>query len=313
MDIVNWDYLQKLKLIRSSIESTDDLVLIGANVTYNKRGDQFQSYAVPVSVLAQATAQGLQAVISSNSNLTADNTIIGNDNPIDWAGNSSFKISPNEVFYAGIGDTKIEVLSNSAEMVNTVDTYNSVKVDYRGVYIQTPEISLAQSGYVPTLADNTTGKIEYRPIPGNPIFLDANATIDANSGIIPINNLSIPVVTGKSYRFSAHVLYNVNTTAVNSAFGIKTATPALFSRSGCFVTWKDNLSATVPISGYCDLNTNITVYSSGSQLKGLAIIEGALSNALEDGEVGIVASFTSSGPSDTGTILAGASLIYYEF
>jgi hypothetical protein len=51
MDIVNWDALKKGLLIKNSLESTDDLVLVSANTTYKKRGDLYQTYAVPASAL----------------------------------------------------------------------------------------------------------------------------------------------------------------------------------------------------------------------------------------------------------------------
>jgi len=51
MDIVNWDALKKELLIKDSLESTNDLVLVAANTSYNKRGDLYQTYAVPASAL----------------------------------------------------------------------------------------------------------------------------------------------------------------------------------------------------------------------------------------------------------------------
>ena len=51
MDIVNWDALKKGLLIKDTLESTNDLVLVAANTSYNKRGDLYQTYAVPASAL----------------------------------------------------------------------------------------------------------------------------------------------------------------------------------------------------------------------------------------------------------------------
>jgi hypothetical protein len=59
MDIVNWDALKKGLLIRDSLESTDDLVLVAANTSYNKRGDLYQTYAVPASALGGGGGGGL--------------------------------------------------------------------------------------------------------------------------------------------------------------------------------------------------------------------------------------------------------------
>jgi hypothetical protein len=51
MDIVNWDALKKGLLIKNALENPDDLVLVAANTTYKKRGDLFQTYAIPASSL----------------------------------------------------------------------------------------------------------------------------------------------------------------------------------------------------------------------------------------------------------------------
>jgi len=51
MDIVNWDFLKKGLLVRNTLENPEDLVLVAANTTYKKRGDLFQTYAIPASAL----------------------------------------------------------------------------------------------------------------------------------------------------------------------------------------------------------------------------------------------------------------------
>ena len=50
MDILNWLYLVKQKFTRTTVENpATDLMVLGADVTYAKRGDKYQNYAVPVS------------------------------------------------------------------------------------------------------------------------------------------------------------------------------------------------------------------------------------------------------------------------
>ena len=51
MDIVNWLYLKNAELIRDNIDNPEDLVLLGADVSFDKRGDKYLTYAVPVSLL----------------------------------------------------------------------------------------------------------------------------------------------------------------------------------------------------------------------------------------------------------------------
>jgi hypothetical protein len=59
MDIVNWDALKKGLLIRNTLENPDDLVLVAANTTYKKRGDLFQTYAIPASSLGGGGGSGI--------------------------------------------------------------------------------------------------------------------------------------------------------------------------------------------------------------------------------------------------------------
>jgi len=56
MDILNWLYLQKAKLIRTEANNAStDLLALGANATFLKRGDKYKTYAM---TLADAVASG---------------------------------------------------------------------------------------------------------------------------------------------------------------------------------------------------------------------------------------------------------------
>lgn len=56
MDIVNWVYLKKAELIRQNLSDPTDLVLLGADVTFDKRGDKYLSYAMTTADFAAAIA-----------------------------------------------------------------------------------------------------------------------------------------------------------------------------------------------------------------------------------------------------------------
>ena len=47
MDILNWLYIKKQNLIRTTLDSPKDLLVFGADVSFEKRGDKYQSYAMP--------------------------------------------------------------------------------------------------------------------------------------------------------------------------------------------------------------------------------------------------------------------------
>jgi len=57
MDILNWVYLLKNKLVKTTVQDpTQDLVILGNNVTYAKRGDKYQSYGMTVEDFAAYVA-----------------------------------------------------------------------------------------------------------------------------------------------------------------------------------------------------------------------------------------------------------------
>lgn len=54
MDILNWLYIRKQQLIKTTPDSTSDLLVLGADATFAKRGDKYKSYAMPLVDLAPA-------------------------------------------------------------------------------------------------------------------------------------------------------------------------------------------------------------------------------------------------------------------
>lgn len=55
MDILNWLFIKREKLIRTTANNADtDLIAVGANVGFQKRGDEYQTYAMPIKDLSVA-------------------------------------------------------------------------------------------------------------------------------------------------------------------------------------------------------------------------------------------------------------------
>jgi len=55
MDILNWLYLRKEQLIRTTANNPEtDLIAIGADVTFAKRDDKYKTYAMPIKDLSVA-------------------------------------------------------------------------------------------------------------------------------------------------------------------------------------------------------------------------------------------------------------------
>ena len=58
MDILNWLYLAKNKFVRASIDNPRDLMIFGAKVGSNKRGDIYQNYAMEINDFAATLPAG---------------------------------------------------------------------------------------------------------------------------------------------------------------------------------------------------------------------------------------------------------------
>jgi hypothetical protein len=76
MDILNWLYIKKQQLIRTTIDSPQDLVVLGADVSFQKRGDKYQSYAIPAEDFLAPVARPYKVY-------TALLTQSGGDDPIE--------------------------------------------------------------------------------------------------------------------------------------------------------------------------------------------------------------------------------------
>lgn len=59
MDILNWLYLAKNKFVRTTIDNPKDLMIFGAKVGFDKRGDLYQNYAMSVEDFAASLPSAL--------------------------------------------------------------------------------------------------------------------------------------------------------------------------------------------------------------------------------------------------------------
>lgn len=78
MDILNWLYLVKNKFTRTTIENpATDLVVLGADVSYAKRGDKYQNYTMTAGDFSNSVKgyKSYMAVISQS----------GTDDPVEEA------------------------------------------------------------------------------------------------------------------------------------------------------------------------------------------------------------------------------------
>lgn len=77
MDILNWLYIKTAGLVRTKAnDSNTDLVALGANVGFNKRDDQYQTYAMPLKDAVQSGCTGNTAHYELD--ITTSNTVTVN-------------------------------------------------------------------------------------------------------------------------------------------------------------------------------------------------------------------------------------------
>ena len=75
MDILNWLYMKTAGLVKTTANDPNtDLVALGANVGFNKRDDQYQTYAMPLSAAVQSGNVGNTKHYELD--ITATNTVV---------------------------------------------------------------------------------------------------------------------------------------------------------------------------------------------------------------------------------------------
>lgn len=125
MDIVNWVYLKKAELIRQNLSDPTDLVLLGADVTFDKRGDKYLSYAMTTADFADAIA----SIIGAGS---------GTVSSIDVNGGIGISVSPagpittsGTFTVTNTAPDRIVVLNNGTG-INVTGTYPNFTINATG-------------------------------------------------------------------------------------------------------------------------------------------------------------------------------------
>ena len=145
MDILNWVYLLKNKLVKTTVQDpAQDLVILGNNVTFAKRGDKYQSYGMTVEDFAASIvpAPGTQMnyvtgildpeaesdFIALPDTITTDNGDLlktyklGGIVNFNGIGQSSYS------YLIGVisGDTGLRLINDASVIGARVTTYNQV-------------------------------------------------------------------------------------------------------------------------------------------------------------------------------------------
>lgn len=168
MDILNWLYLRKERLIKKTANNANtDLVAIGADVSFLKRDDKYKTYAMPIK----------------------DFSVAG-----DVANTGSYELD--------LGDTNIVTVTTQKGIIDIIGmgavgtTPDPSYVNPEVIYINNPDLDLTEGNrdriyiqysvyYSPTFDDNAIPYVlatGFVPTPTGLEFTIFNANPDPNPG-----------------------------------------------------------------------------------------------------------------------------------
>ena len=134
MDILNWLYIKSQQLIRTKANDPNtDLIVLGANVGFNRRDDQYQTYAMPLKDAVQSGNVGNTKHYELDITTT---TVVTVDTPrgiIDITGmGSSAPLTPDEAY-----GSSVSFLINNPDLDLTFANRDNIYVQYSVYYKNT--------------------------------------------------------------------------------------------------------------------------------------------------------------------------------
>lgn len=131
MDILNWLYLRTAGLVKTTAnDANTDLIALGANVGFNNRGDQYQTYGMPLSDAVQSGNVGntkhYELDVTDTDTVVVDTT----RGIIDIIGmGSSTPLTPAAAYA-----TSVEFFINNLDLDLTVANRDNIYVQYSVYY-----------------------------------------------------------------------------------------------------------------------------------------------------------------------------------
>ena len=134
MDILNWLYIKSQQLIRTKANDPNtDLIVLGANVGFNRRDDQYQTYAMPLKDAVQSGNVGNTKHYELDITTT---TVVTVDTPrgiIDITGmGSSAPLTPDEAY-----GSSVSFFINNPDLDLTFANRDNIYVQYSVYYKNT--------------------------------------------------------------------------------------------------------------------------------------------------------------------------------
>lgn len=132
MDILNWLYIKSQQLIRTKANDPNtDLIALGANVGFNRRDDQYQTYAMPLKDAVQSGNVGNTKHYELDITTTNVVTVDTPRGIIDITGmGSSAPLTPDEAYGSSVS-FRIDNLDLDLTVANRDNIYVQYSVYYK--------------------------------------------------------------------------------------------------------------------------------------------------------------------------------------
>jgi hypothetical protein len=132
MDILNWLYLKTAGLVKTTANNANtDLIALGANVGFNNRGDQYQTYGMTLSDAVQSGNVGNTKHYELDMAITSTVTVDTPRGIIDVL-NTGTLLSPPDPAYA----TSVGFYINNIDLDLTAGNRDNIYVQYSVYYNQ---------------------------------------------------------------------------------------------------------------------------------------------------------------------------------
>jgi hypothetical protein len=166
MDILNWLGIKKQNLIRTTLDSPQDLLVLGADVSFQKRGDKYQSYAMPAKDFIEAgliaNTAHYELDIAATSVVTV-NTIRGIIDIVNMG--TSAPLTPGAAYASSVS-----FLIDNPDLDLTITNRDNVYVQYSVYYKNT-----ITDNVIPHLiATGVSNGLEFNLYNANPTIAGVN-------------------------------------------------------------------------------------------------------------------------------------------
>jgi hypothetical protein len=166
MDILNWLHIKKQQLIRTTLDSPQDLVALGADVSFQKRGDKYQSYAMPAKDFIEAGLIANTAHYELDITATSTVTVTTARGIIDIIGmGTSAPLTPGAAYA-----TSVTFVIDNLDLDLTVANRDNVYVQYSVYY----KNAITDNAIPHLIAIGATTGLEFNLYNANPTIAGVN-------------------------------------------------------------------------------------------------------------------------------------------